>query len=169
MMNSFENNLKVEDAFNQLLDKDIWIKHEGKEAQHNIGDFYNVVLGKNFDFKIDCYDNDNNIVIEENQKSGTNWIDELDDSTFIAYVKINSGECFCWSVKQLKDFRKTKVYKNRKSFTAWSETSFKNIKLSEMPLYFMLKFDTTLLKSYLKKDMLGNAKYENVYERVIVD
>ena len=68
MMNSFENNIKVEDAFNQLLDKDIWIKHEGKEAQHNIGDFYNVVLGKNFDFKIDCYDNDNNIVIEENQK-----------------------------------------------------------------------------------------------------
>lgn len=167
MINSFENNLKVEDAFNQLLDKDIWIKHEGKEAQHNIGDFYNVVLGKNFDFKIDCYDNDNNIVIEENQKSGTNWIDELDDSTFIAYVKINSGECFCWSVKQLKDFRKTKVYKNRKSFTAWSETSFKNIKLYEMPLYFMLKFNTSSLNIFLKKDKLGEIKYVN--ERKIID
>lgn len=167
MINSFENNIKVEDAFNLLLDKDIWIKHEGTVAQHNIGDFYNVVLGKNFDFKIDCYDNDNNIVIEENQKSGTNWIDELDDNTFIAYVKINSGECFCWSIKQLKDFRKTKVYKNRKSFTAWSETSFKNIKLSEMPFYFILKFNTSSLNIFLKKDKLGEIKYVN--ERKIID
>lgn len=167
-MDSFENNLKVEDAFNQLLDKDIWIKHEGRAAQQNIGDFYYTVLGKNFDFKIDCYAN-TNIVIEENQKSGTNWIDELDDDTFIAYVKINSGFCFCWSVKQLKGFRETKVWKNRKSFKAWSETTFKNFQLSEMPLYFILKFDTTLLSSYIKKDKLGNTKYENVYERVIVD
>ena len=167
MMNSFENNIKVEDAFNLLLDKDTWIKHEGTVAQHNIGDFYNVVLGKNFDFKIDCYDNDNNIVIEENQKSCTNWIDELDDNTFIAYVKINSGECFCWSVKQLKDFRKTKVYKNRKSFTAWSETSFKNIKLYEMPPYFILKFNTSSLNVFLKKDKLGEIKYVN--ERKIID
>ena len=110
MSNSFESNIKVEEAFNNLLDNKVWIKHSGKQAQQKIGDFFYTVLGKNFDFKIDCYDNKNNIVIEENQISGTNWLDELDDNSFIAYVKVNTGVTFCWSVKQLKDFRITFIY-----------------------------------------------------------
>ena len=65
-MNSFENNIKVEEAFNNLLDSKVWIKHSGKQAQQKIGDFFYTVLGRNFDFKIDCYDNKNNIVIEQN-------------------------------------------------------------------------------------------------------
>ena len=166
MQNSFENNLKVEDAFNILLNSNIWVKHSGRQAQAKIGDFYNTILGKNIDFKIDCYDNKNNIVIEENQISGTNWIDELDDNSFIAYVKVNNGACFCWSVKQLKDFRNTSVYKSRKSFKAWSETTFKNFRLSEMPEYFMFKFDTSSLSKYLKEDKYGDEKYNNI-ERVI--
>ena len=117
---------------------------------------------KNFDFKIDCYDNKNNIVIEENQISGTNWIDELDDNSFIAYVKVNTGVTFCWSVKQLKEFKKTSIYKNRRSFTAWSNTVFKNFRLSEMPDYFILKFDTTPLLKYLKNDVYGNKKYIDI-------
>ena len=28
-MNSFENNIKVEEAFNNLLDNKVWIKHNG--------------------------------------------------------------------------------------------------------------------------------------------
>ena len=59
---------------------------------------------------------------------------------------------FCWSAKQLKEFRKTSIYKNRKSFTAWSNTTFKNFRLSEMPVYFMLKFDTSSLLGFLKGD-----------------
>ena len=162
MNNSFESNIKVEEAFNNLLDKKVWIKHDGKQAQQKIGDFFYTVIGKSFDFKIDCYDNKNNIVIEENQVSGTNWIDELDDNSFIAYVKINTGVTFCWSVKQLKEFRKTSTYKNRNSFTAWSNTTFKNFRLSEMPVYFMLKFDTFSLLGFLKEDKYGQDKYVNI-------
>lgn len=160
--NSFENNIKVEEAFNNLLDKKVWIKHSGIQAQQKIGDFFYTVLGKNFDFKIDCYDNKNNIVIEENQVSGTNWIDELDDNSFIAYVKINTGVTFCWSVKQLKEFKKKPTYKNRKSFTAWSNTTFKNFKPVEMPGYFFMRFDTSSLQCFLKNDIYGNDKYIDV-------
>ena len=158
MNNSFESNIKVEEAFNNLLDNKVWIKHSGKQAQQKIGDFFYTVLGKNFDLKIDCYDN-NNIVIEQNQISGTNWIDELDDNSFIAYVKLNKKAAFCWSVEQLKEFRKTATYKNRKTFTAWSETTFKNFRLSEMPDYFILKFDTSSLQCFLKQDKYGEEKY----------
>lgn len=157
--NSFSSNIKVEEAFNNLLDNKVWIKHSGMQAQQKIGDFFYTVLGKNFDFKIDCYDNKNNIVIEENQASGTNWIDELDDNSFIAYVKINSGIAFCWSVKQLKEFRKTAIYKSRKSCIAWSYTTFKNFRLSEMPDYFFMRFDTSSLQCFLKQDKYGNDKY----------
>ena len=157
-MNSFENNIKVKEVFNNLLDNKVWIKYNVKQAQQKIGDFYYTVIGKNFDFKIDCYNN-GNIVIEENQVSGTNWIDELDNNSFIAYVKINIGSAFCWSVEQLKEFRKTATYKNRKSFTAWSNTTFKNFRLSEMPDYFILKFDTTPLLGFLKEDKYGEDKY----------
>ena len=161
-MNTFKDNIKVEEAFNNLLDSKVWIKHSGIQAQQKIGDFFYTVIGKNFDFKIDCYDNKNNIVIEENQVSGTNWIDELDDNSFIAYVKINKKAAFCWSVEQLKEFRKTATYKNRKSFTAWSNTAFKNFRLSEMPDYFILKFDTTPLLKYLKNDKYGEEKYIDI-------
>ena len=160
--NSFESNIKVEEAFNNLLDNKVWIKHNGKQAQQKIGDFFYTVIGKNFDFKIDCYNNKNNIVIEENQVSGTNWIDELYNNSFIAYVKINNGAAFCWSVEQLKEFRKTATYKNRKSFTAWSNTTFKNFRLSEMPDCFILKFDTTPLLKYLKEDKYGKDKYIDI-------
>lgn len=161
MNNSFENNIKVEEAFNNLLDSKVWIKHSGMQAQQKIGDFFYTVLGKNFDFKIDCYDN-NNIVMEINQVSGTNWLDELDDNSFIAYVKLNKKAAFCWSIEQLKEFRKTSTYKNRKSFTAWSDTTFKNFRLSEMPDYFILKFDTTPLLKYLKNDVYGDEKYIDI-------
>ena len=161
-MNSFENNIKVEEAFNNLLDNKVWIKHSGIQAQQKIGDFFYTVIGKNFDFKIDCYDNKNNIVIEENQVSDTNWIDELDDNSFIAYVKINTGAVFCWSIEQLKEFKKTSTYKNRKSFKAWSNTTFKNFRLSEMPDYFILKFDTSSLSCYLKEDKYGKDKYIDI-------
>ena len=161
-MNSFESNIKVEEAFNNLLDNKVWIKHSGKQAQQKIGDFFYTVIGKNFDFKIDCYNNKNNIVIEENQVSGTNWIDELYNNSFIAYVKINNGAAFCWTIEQLKEFRKTATYKNRKSFTAWSNTTFKNFRLSEMPDCFILKFDTTPLLKYLKEDKYGQDKYIDI-------
>lgn len=160
-MNSFESNVKVEEAFNNLLDNKVWIKHSGKQAQQKIGDFFYTVIGKNFDFKIDCYDN-NNIVMEINQVSGTNWLDELDDNSFIAYVKLNKKAAFCWSIEQLKEFRKTSTYKNRKSFTAWSNTTFKNFRLSEMPDCFILKFNTTPLLKYLKNDVYGEDKYIDV-------
>ena len=161
MNNSFKDNIKVEEAFNNLLDSKVWIKHSGKQAQQKIGDFFYTVIGKNFDFKIDCYDN-KNIVIEQNQVSGTNWVDELDDNSFIAYVKLNKKAAFCWSIEQLKEFRKTSTYKNRKSFTAWSDTTFKNFRLSEMPDYFILKFDTTPLLKYLKNDVYGDEKYIDI-------
>ena len=164
-MNSFEDNIKVEEAFNNLLDSKVWIKHSGKQAQQKIGDFFYTVLGKNFDLKIDCYDN-NNIVIEQNQISGTNWIDELYNNSFIAYVKINKKAAFCWSIEQLKEFRKTSTYKNRKSFTAWSNTAFKNFRLSEMPDYFILRFDTTPLLKYLKQDVYGDDKYIDIVSNV---
>ena len=162
MSNSFENNIKVEEAFNNLLDSKVWIKHSGKQAQQKIGDYFYTVISKNFDFKIDCYDNKNNIVLEENQISGTNWLDELDDNSFIAYVKINTGIAFCWNVKQLKEFRKTSTYKNRKSFTAWSNTTFKNFKPIEILGYFFMKFDTSSLRCYLKEDKYGNDKYIDI-------
>ena len=162
MSNSFESNIKVEEAFNNLLDKEVWIKCDVKQTQKKIGDFFYTVIGKNFDFKIDCYDNKNNIVIEENQVSGTNWIDELDDNSFIAYVKINTGVAFCWSVKQLKEFKKSYTYKNRKSFTAWSNTTFKNFKPVEMLGYFFMRFDTSSLLGFLKEDKYGDEKYVNI-------
>lgn len=165
MNNSFESNVKVEEVFNNLLDSKVWIKHSGKQAQQKIGDFFYTVLCKNIDFKIDCYDN-NNIVIEQNQISGTNWLDELDDNSFIAYVKLNKKAAFCWSVKQLKEFRNTSTYKNRKTFTAWSETTFKNFRLSEMPDYFILKFDTTPLLGYLKNDKYGEEKYIDIKSNI---
>ena len=157
-MNSFENNIKVEEAFNNLLDSKVWIKHSGKQAQQKIGDFFYTVLGKNFDFKIDCYNN-NNIVIEQNQISGTNWLDELDNNSFIAYIKINKKAAFCWSIEQLKEFRNTATYKNRKTFTAWSNTTFKNFKPIEMPGYFFMRFDTSSLQCFLKQDKYGKDKY----------
>ena len=160
-MNSFESNIKVKEVFNNLLDNKVWIKNNVKQAQQKIGDFFYTVIGKNFDFKVDCYNN-NNIVIEENQVSGTNWLDELYDNSFIAYVKINIGVAFCWSVKQLKEFRKTSTYKNRKSFTAWSNTTFKNFKPIEMPDCFFMKFDTTPLLGFLKNDKYGDDKYIDI-------
>ena len=57
---------------------------------------------------------------------------------------------------------KTATYKNRKSFKAWSNTTFKNFRLSEMPDCFMLNFDTTPLQSFLKKDVYGDEKYVNI-------
>ena len=162
--NSFKNNIKIKEVFNNLLDNKVWINHNEKQIQKNIGDFFYTVIGKNFDFKIDCYNN-SNIVLEENQVSGTNWIDELDDNSFIAYVKINTGVAFCWSIKQLKEFKKTSTYKNRKSFKAWSNTTFKNFRLSEMPDCFMLKFDTSSLSCYLKEDKYGQDKYIDIKQR----
>ena len=159
--NSFESNIKIKEAFNNLLDDKVWIKCNIKQTQQKIGDFFYTIIGKNFDFKIDCYNN-SNIVLEENQISGTNWIDELDDNSFIAYVKINTGVAFCWSAKQLKEFKKTSTYKNRKSFKAWSNTTFKNFRLSEMPVYFILKFDTSSLSCYLKEDKYGQDKYIDI-------
>ena len=161
MNNSIENNIKVKEVFNNLLDNKVWIKCNEKKAQQKIGDFFYTVIGKNFDFKIDCYDN-SNIVMEENQVSGTNWIDELDDNSFIAYVKINAGVAFCWSVRQLKQFRKTSTYKNRKSFKAWSNTTFKNFKPVEMPDCFFMMFDTTPLLGFLKEDKYGEDKYIDI-------
>lgn len=163
--NSFKNNIIVKEVFNNLLDNKVWIKYNGKQAHQKIGDFFYTVIGKNFNFKIDCYDN-NNIVLEENQVSGTNWIDELANNSFIAYVKINTGITFCWSVEQLKEFKKTSTYKNRKSFTAWSNTTFKNFRLSEMPDYFMLKFDTSSLQSFLKNDVYGDKKYIDIVSNI---
>lgn len=163
--NSFENNIKVKEVFNNLLDSKVWIKYNEKQTQQRIGNFFYTVIGKNFDFKIDCYNN-SNIVMEINQISGTNWLDELDDNSFIAYVKINIGAAFCWSVKQLKEFRKTSTYKSRKSFTAWSKTAFKNFRLSEMPDYFMLKFDTTPLLGFLKEDKYGDEKYIDIISNI---
>ena len=163
--NSFANNIKIKEVFNNLLDNKVWIKYNGKQAQQKIGDFFYTVIGKNFDFKIDCYNN-NNIVIEQNQISGTNWIDELDNNSFIAYVKINTGIAFCWSVEQLKEFRKTSTYINRKSFKAWSNTTFKNFKPVEMPVCFMLKFDTSSLLGFLKEDKYGDEKYVNIVSNV---
>ena len=159
--NSFKNNIKIKEVFNNLLDNKVWIKCNEKQAQQKIGDFFYTVIGKNFDFKIDCYDN-SNIVLEENQVSGTNWIDELDDNSFIAYVKINTGVAFCWSIKQLKELKKTSTYNNRKSFKAWSNTTFKNFRLSEMPDCFMLKFDTSSLLEFLKEDKYGQDKYIDI-------
>ena len=100
--------------------------------------------------------------MEQNQVSGTNWIDELDDNSFIAYVKINIGVAFCWSVKQLKEFRKTSTYKNRKSFKAWSNTTFKNFKPVEMPDCFFMMFDTSSLLGFLKEDKYGDEKYIDI-------
>ena len=159
--NSFKNNMKIKEVFNNLLDNKVWIKHNEKQVQKNIGDFFYTVIGKNFDFKIDCYNN-SNIVLEESQVSGTNWIDELDDNSFIAYVKINTGVAFCWSIKQLKEFKKTSTYKNRKSFKAWSNTTFKNFRLSEMPGYFFMRFDTSSLSCFLKEDKYGQDKYIDI-------
>lgn len=160
---SFRDNIRIKDDFNNILDKNIWIKHEEKTAQKNIGGFYYTVIGKNVDFKIDCYNNRDNIVLEERQISGTSWLTELDEQTIIAYVKINTGYCFCWTIKQLKQFKNTKIYKNRKSLKSWSGTTFKNFKLHEMPpVCFILKFDVTSLYAYLKEDRLAETKYENI-------
>ena len=159
---SFEQNIKVEEAFNKLLNNKVWIKHEGKTAQGKIGDFFNTLLGINVDFKVDCYNNDKNIVLEVNQVSGTNWIDELDSNSFIGYVKINTGAIFFWRVSQLLDFRNTLVYKQRNGINAWSNTVFKNFRLNELPKpAFIDKIDATTLKKYLKDDVLGNEKYTN--------
>ena len=43
-----------------------------------------------------------------------------------------------------------------------SNTTFKNFRLSEMPDYFILKFDTTPLLKYLKNDVYGNEKYIDI-------
>lgn len=158
----FNNNLKVEDAFNTTLDSKVWIHHEGKTAQAKIGDFYNTLLGINVDFKVDCYDNKNNIVLEVNQVSGTNWIDELDRNSFIGYVKINTGVVYFWQVSQLLDFRNTSTYKSRKEKTAWSGTTYKNFRLSEMPKpAFLHKVHNEDLITFLKRDVQGDDKYEN--------
>lgn len=162
MENSFENNLILENIFNDLLDKSVWLKHEGKTAQCKLGDYYNTLLGVNVDFKVDCYDN-NNIVLEVNQKSGTNWIDELDRNSFIGYVKINTGIIYFWNVSQLIEFRNTSVYKNRKEFSAWSKTTYKNFRISEMPEpAFLHKVCNETLLHYLKRDVQGDSKYENI-------
>lgn len=160
---SYESNIKVEDLFNQLLDPTIWVKHEGRTAQSKIGDFYNVLLGINVDFKVDCYDNNNNIVLEVSQVSGTNWIDELDDNTFIGYVKINTGAIFFWKVSQLKKFRETVVYRARTGIDAWSKTQFKNFRLNELPKpAFIQKIDNTSLIQFIKKDVMGEDKYKTI-------
>lgn len=167
--NTFENNLTVEAAFNKLLDKSLFIKHEGKDAQHFIGDYYYTLLGINIDFKVDCYDNDN-IVLEVNQVSGTNWIDELDSNTFIGYVKVNTGVVYFWKVSQLKEFRNTLIYKSRKEFAAWSKTTYKNFRISEMPEpAFLQKVNNETLLPYIKKDIQGDSKYENIVCRRIVN
>ena len=162
---SFEQNIKVEDAFNLTLDPAIWVKHEGKTAQGKLGDFYNTLLGINVDFKVDCYNNNNNIVLEVTQASGTNCIDELDPNSFVAYVKINTGAIFCWRVSQLRDFRQSMIYKQRVGIKAWSNTEFKNFRLSELPKpAFINKCDNSQLTKYLKNDTYGNDKYKNIFE-----
>ena len=162
MKNSFENNLKVEDTFNDLLDKEVWVHHESEAAQKKLGDFYNTTLGINVDFKVDCYDNKSNIVLEVNQVSGTNWIDELDRNSFIGYVKINTGIICFWRVSQLLDFRNTETYKSRKEVTAWTKTTYKNFRLSEMPEpAFFHKVNNKTLLPYLKPDKQGDLKYTN--------
>lgn len=161
---SFEQNIKVENAFNATLDKKVWIHHEGKTAQAKIGDFYNTLIGINVDFKVDCYNNKNNIVLEVNQISGTNWIDELDQNSFIGYVKINNGAIFFWKVSQLLEFRETMTYKQRLSISAWSNTEFKNFKLSELPkpAFIDKVSDLSTLTKYIKQDTYGDDKYKNI-------
>ena len=67
-----------------------------------------------------------------------------------------------WSGKTVDFAKGSFTYKNRKSFTAWSNTTFKNFRLSEMPDYFILKFDTSSLSSYLKEDKYGKDKYIDI-------
>ena len=163
---SFEQNIKVENAFNATLDPAIWVKHEGKTAQGKLGDFYNTLLGINVDFKVDCYNNKNNIVLEVNQVSETNWIDELDPNSFIGYVKINNGAIFFWRISQLRDFRHSLVYKQRVVIKAWSNTDFKNFRLSELPkpAFIDKVSDFASLTKYVKQDTYGDDKYRNVID-----
>lgn len=160
---SFKENIKVEEAFNATLDKNVWIKHEGKTAQGRIGDFYNTLLGINVDFKVDCYADDLfvNIVLEVNQVSGTNWIDELDPNSWIGYAKLNNGVIFYWKVSQLRAFRETEEYKKRMEIKSWSGTTFKNFRLSELPDYgFIQKIkNKAAFDLFVKKDVLGDKKY----------
>lgn len=86
------------------------------------------------DFKFDQWNNDN-IVIEVNQKSNTNWLDELDDDTVILWVKLATGIMAKAKVKDIKDFRNTSLYLSRNTFTAYTGTSFKNFRLLECMHY----------------------------------
>ena len=86
------------------------------------------------DFKFDQWNNDN-IVIEVNQKSNTNWLDELDDNTVIMWVKLATGIIAKAKVKDIKDFRNTALYLSRNTFTAYTGTSFKNFRLLECMHY----------------------------------
>lgn len=101
-------------------------------AQRHSGDVTNDKVC--IDFKFDQWNNDN-IVIEVNQKSGTNWLDELDDDTHILWVKLATGIVAKAKVKDIKDFRNTSLYLSRNTFTAYTGTSFKNFRLSECMRY----------------------------------
>lgn len=86
------------------------------------------------DFKFDQWNNDN-IVIEVMQKSNTNWLDELDDETIIMWVKLATGIIAKAKVKDLKQFRDSILYSSRRSFTAYTGTTFKNFRLIECMHY----------------------------------
>lgn len=102
------------------------------------------------DFKFDQWDNDN-IVIEVNQKSNTNWLDELDDETIVMWVKLATGIIAKATVRDLKDFRNTALYSFRKTFTAYTGTTFKNFRLLEC-LHYVKGFSYTVVKD--KKEWL---------------
>lgn len=99
-----------------------------KEVQINYGD---ITDGKKYiDFKFDSYDNDN-IIIELKQISGSSWLKELDDETYVMWVKCATG-VFAWAkVKDIKEFAKSDFFYIRKSMNAFTNTTFKNFTIDE--------------------------------------
>lgn len=143
------SNVKVFNNFSKIEDRDTQITH---------GDVTN---GRIYvDFKFDCYNN-NNFVFELSQKSGTNWVDELDVSTIIAYVKLSQQRAYFTTVRALRDFRNTDIFRSRKTMTAkYSATTFKNFRITEIP--FMKSLNITLT-DYFNKYIKQSCSDEILY------
>lgn len=100
------------------------------ELQHTKGDIIDTVTNTAFDFKFDTYQNDN-IVIEVRQMNGKSWVSELDDETYIMWIKCATGIAACCKVKHIKAFTNTALYKHRKQIKTFTNALFKNFTIDE--------------------------------------
>lgn len=158
--NSFYNEpiiKRITDKNEQIegIDYEFWKKPNGKRSKI-----------EKADIKLDYYDNNNFCFELDQQYTGIgekSWI-EHDGDIWIIYFKIARKKCYIYKLQDLKDYRYTIRFADRKIFETNRKVDgkpghFKNFRLDELPVHHIVDISLDTLKNdAYKNDSLLETK-----------